>query len=154
MYYARNVEGSYATAKAILWQEIKYDGENEDILMEGIKQAKDIIDNEKEIDCNPSKISNMCGITEGRAKNDKLYFLFGAVDKSKKSRTTNWRHRHGGKSRKQYVKSVQPPQNKIKRVAELKKQGKTIPQIADIMGVSTKTVSNYWKRYRDKVVND
>ncbi|MGY3703388.1 hypothetical protein BW731_02650 [Vagococcus martis] len=74
MYYARNVEGSYATAKAILWQEIKYDGEYEDILREGIKQAKDIIDNEKEIDWNPSKISKMCGITEGRTKNDRLYF--------------------------------------------------------------------------------
>ena len=151
MYYARNVEGSYATAKAILWQEIKYDGENEDILREGIKQAKEIIDNETEIDWNPSKISKMCGITEGRAKNDRLYFLYGAVYKSKKSRTTNWRHRHGGKSRKQYVKSVQPPQNKLKRVAELKEQGKTIPQIAEIMGVSTKTVSNYWKRYRDSL---
>lgn len=134
-----------------MWQEIKYDGENEDILREGIEHAKDIIDNEKEIDWNPSKNSKMCGITEGRAKNDRLYFLYGAVYKSKKSRTTNWRHRHGGKSIKQYVKSVQLPQNKVKCVAELKEQGKTIPQIADIMGVSTKTVSNYWKIYKNSL---
>lgn len=154
MYYARNVEGSYATAKAILWQEIKYDGENEDILREGIEQAKEIIDNETEIDWNPSNISKMCGITEGRAKKYKLHFLFGTVYKSNKSRVTDWRHKNGGKTREEYVKSVQPPQDKITYVAELKKQGKTIPQIADIMGVSTKTVSNYWKRYRDKVVND
>lgn len=156
IYYAKNTDEKPAKKENIPWYGLNFKGEKEAILRKAMKDAEVILLNKQEIDWNPLKIAKLIGIDKAskRAQNYRLFLLFTAVYKEKVSRATFWRHSQRVvnnkevKTRDEYLKDVKVSQEIIKNVAKLKEQKKSIQEIAKKIGVKSRTVDNYWSKYR------
>lgn len=156
IYYAKNTDEKPAKKESMPWYGLNFNGEKEGILRKAMEDAEVILLNKQEVDWNPLKIAKLIGIDKAskRAQNYRLFLLFSAVYKEKVSRATFWRHSQRVvnnkevKTRDEYLEDVKVSQEIIQNVAKLKKQKESSQEIAKKIGVESRTVDNYWAKYR------
>lgn len=138
-------------AKMIIDEQLTFENESEKYIKEGIEVLKIALENKEKFP-SPKRICTLIGLTEAKAQKYNLKLLL--LDSAPINRINKWKRTNGQKSRKDYKNSIHPLKNPdklaiVNEVGLLTDEGKTIPEIANLVNISERTVFTYRKLFKN-----